>query len=125
VFATLHTNDAPGAVTRLIDMGVEPFLISSSVAGVMAQRLVRIFCKDCKGKKCKYCHETGYRGRQAISELMCFTEEIRNMVMKKSSSDEIRKAALKGGMRSLRDDGLDKANAGLTSTEEVLRVTQE
>ncbi|HQP10777.1 MAG TPA: GspE/PulE family protein, partial [Candidatus Omnitrophota bacterium] len=125
VFATLHTNDAPGAVTRLIDMGVEPFLIASSVAGVMAQRLVRVFCKDCKGKKCKNCHETGYRGRQAISELMCFNEGIRSLVMKKASSDEIRKAAIETGMISLREDGMDKVKAGITSQEEVLRVTQE
>ncbi|MCK5179269.1 MAG: type II/IV secretion system protein, partial [Candidatus Omnitrophica bacterium] len=125
VFATLHTNDAPGAITRLIDMGVEPFLIASSVAGVVAQRLVRTFCKDCKGKGCKDCHETGYRGRQAINELMTFNEEIRALVMKKASSDEIRKVALKVGMKSLRDDGLDKVKDGMTSKEEVLRVTQE
>ena len=98
VFATLHTNDAPGAVTRLIDMGVEPFLIASSVAGVVAQRLVRIFCKDCKGKGCKHCHETGYRGRQAISELMCFDEDVRALVMKKASSEEICKVAIKAGI---------------------------
>ena len=125
VFATLHTNDAPGAITRLIDMGVEPFLIASSVAGVVAQRLVRTFCADCKGKGCKNCHETGYRGRQAINELMCFDEGIRALVMKKSSSEEIRKAAIKAGMKSLRDDGLDKVKSGITSKEEVLRVTQE
>ncbi|MCK5014687.1 MAG: Flp pilus assembly complex ATPase component TadA [Candidatus Omnitrophica bacterium] len=125
VFATLHTNDAPGAITRLVDMGVEPFLIASSVAGVVAQRLVRIFCKDCKGKGCKNCHETGYRGRQAINELMCFDEDVRTLVMKKASSEEIRRVAITSGMKSLRDDGLDKVKSGVTSKEEVLRVTQE
>jgi len=125
VFATLHTNDAPGAITRLVDMGVEPFLIASSVAGVVAQRLVRIFCKDCKGKGCKKCHDTGYRGRQAISELMRLDEEIRKLVMKKSSSEEIRKVAIKNGMKPLREDGLTKVESGLTSKEEVFRVTQE
>lgn len=125
VFATLHTNDAPGSVTRLIDMGVEPFLIASSLAGVVAQRLVRVFCKDCKGKGCKSCHETGYRGRTAINELMTIDEEVRGLVMKKASSEDIRKAALKAGMKSLRDDGLDKVKAGMTSKEEVFRVTQE
>ncbi|MBN1870626.1 MAG: Flp pilus assembly complex ATPase component TadA [Candidatus Omnitrophica bacterium] len=125
VFATLHTNDAPGAVTRLIDMGVEPFLIASSVAGVVAQRLVRIYCKECKGKGCKKCHDSGYRGRQAISELMCFNEDIRALLMKKASSEDIRKAAIKNGMRPLREDGLDKVEKGITSKEEVFRVTQE
>jgi len=125
VFATLHTNDAPGAVTRLLDMSVEPFLISSSVVGVVAQRLVRTFCKDCKGKGCKTCHDTGYRGRQGINELLMFNEEVRELVMKKASSEEIRRAAIKAGMKSLRDDGLDKVEEGITSKEEVFRVTQE
>lgn len=125
VFATLHTNDAPGAVTRLVDMGVEPFLIASSLAGVIAQRLVRVFCKDCKGKGCKSCHETGYRGRIAINELMTISEEMRDLIMKKASSDELRKAAVKSGMKPLRDDGLDKVEQAMTSKEEVFRVTQE
>lgn len=125
VFATLHTNDAAGAVTRLIDMGVEPFLISSSLIGVFAQRLVRIFCKECKGKGCKSCNETGYRGRLAINELMVVTDEIKKLIMKKSSADEISKAALKDGMKSLRDDGLDKVKENITSKEEIFRVTQE
>jgi type IV pilus assembly protein PilB len=125
VFATLHTNDAPGAVTRLVDMGVEPFLIASSLAGVVAQRLVRVFCKDCKGKGCKNCHETGYRGRMAINELMPMSEEVRALIMKKASSDELRQAAVRSGMKPLRDDGLDKVEQGITSKEEVFRVTQE
>jgi len=125
VFATLHTNDAPGAVTRLVDMGVEPFLISSSLAGVIAQRLVRIFCSDCKGKGCKMCHETGYKGRLAINELMVVDDEIKSLIMKRSSADELAKVALKNGMRSLRDDGLDKVKEKITSKEEVFRVTQE
>jgi type IV pilus assembly protein PilB len=125
VFATLHTNDAAGAVTRLVDMGIEPFLISSSLIGVVAQRLVRVFCKDCKGKRCKSCSETGYRGRIAINELMVVNDEIKKLIMGKSSADEIARAALKNGMKSLRDDGLDKVKENITSKEEVLRVTQE
>lgn len=125
VFATLHTNDAPGAITRLIDMGLEPFLISSSIIGVIAQRLVRVLCKECKGKGCKACFNTGYKGRMGIYELMISDEEIRQLTTKKSSTDEIRKAALKAGMKTLHDDGLEKVKAGITSQEEVLRVTQE
>jgi len=125
VFATLHTNDAPGAITRLIDMGVEPFLISSSLAGVVAQRLVRVLCKGCVGKGCKDCHDTGYKGRLAINELMVLNEDIRKLIMSKASSDEIRKAALQAGMCSLRDDGLKKVEEGKTTKEEVFRVTQE
>ncbi len=125
VFATLHTNDAPGAVTRLLDMGVEPYLISSSVVGVIAQRLVRIFCKGCKGKGCKTCLETGYKGRIGIYELMIPDEQIRKLVANKAPLDEIRQTALKAGMKTMRDDGLEKVNNGITSQEEVLRVTQE
>ena len=125
VFATLHTNDAAGAVTRLVDMGVEPFLISSSLAGVIAQRLVRVYCSDCKGKGCKICHETGYKGRLAINELMVVDDEIKSLIMKRSSADELSKVALKNGMKSLRDDGLDKVKEKITSKEEVFRVTQE
>lgn len=125
VFATLHTNDAPGAVTRLLDMGVEPYLISSSVVGVIAQRLVRIFCKDCKGKGCKTCLETGYKGRIGIYELMIPDEQIRKLVANKAPLDEIRQTALKTGMKTMRDDGLEKVKNGITSQEEVLRVTQE
>lgn len=125
VFATLHTNDAPGAITRLIDMGMEPFLISSSVIGVIAQRLVRIICKECKGKGCNVCLNTGYKGRTGIYELMVNNEEIRRLTTKKSSLDEIRKAALNSGMKTLREDGLEKVKSGVTSQEEVLRAAQE
>ncbi len=125
VFATLHTNDAAGAVTRLIDMGVEPFLIASSLAGVVAQRLVRIFCADCKGKGCKACHDGGYRGRMSINELMVVNDDIKSLIMDKASASKLAKAALKGGMRTLREDGLAKVEEGITSKEEVFRVTQE
>ena len=125
VFATLHTNDAPGAITRLLDMGLESYLISSSVVGVIAQRLVRVFCKDCKGKGCKGCLNTGYKGRIGIYELMVPDEQIRKLIADKAALDEIRQAVLKTGMKTMRDDGLEKVGKGLTSREEVLRVTQE
>ncbi|MBI3618245.1 MAG: Flp pilus assembly complex ATPase component TadA [Candidatus Omnitrophica bacterium] len=125
VFATLHTNDAPGAITRLLDMGLESFLISSSVVGVIAQRLVRVFCKDCKGKGCKVCLNTGYKGRRGIYELMVPDEQIRKLIADKAALDEIRQAVLKTGMKTMREDGLEKVGKGLTSREEVLRVTQE
>lgn len=125
VFATLHTNDAPGAITRLIDMGVEPFLVASSIIGIIAQRLVRILCEECKGKGCKACFDTGYRGRMGIYELMVINEEIRQLTTKKSSVDEIRKVALNTGMKTMREDGLEKVKNGITSQEEVFRVTQE
>jgi type IV pilus assembly protein PilB len=125
VFATLHTNNAPGAITRLLDMGIESYLISSSVIGVIAQRLIRLFCKGCEGKGCKACLNTGYKGRMGIYELMVPNEEIRQLITRKSSAEEIRKAAINAGMKTLRDDGLDKAAKKITSQEEVLRVTQE
>jgi type IV pilus assembly protein PilB len=125
VLATLHTNNAAGAVTRLLDIGVEPFLLSSSIMGVMAQRLVRVLCRSCKGKGCDACSKTGYKGRTGIYELMVFDEKIRAMVLKKSSADELHREALLGGMQSLRDNGLEKVAAGLTSNEEVYRVTQQ
>ena len=125
VFATLHTNDAPGAITRLLDMGLESYLISSSVVGVIAQRLVRVFCKECKGKGCKACLNTGYKGRRGIYELMIPDEQIRKLIANKASLDEIRQAVLKTGMRTMREDGLEKVGKGLTSQEEVLRATQE
>ncbi len=125
VFSTLHTNDACGAVTRLIDMGVEPFLISSSVIGIVAQRLVRILCHECKSKGCAECFNTGYKGRTGIYELLVPDEEIRVLMAQKASVDEIRKVALKAGMKTLREDGLAKVKKGVTSQEEVFRVTQE
>jgi len=150
VFSTLHTNDAPGAVTRMIDMGVEPFLVSSSVIAVLAQRLVRKICPECKekyiptkeelediginvseklefyrGKGCPKCMTTGYKGRIGIYELMIPDEKIRNAVIAKSSTDNIRKLALASGMITLKADGIQKIKQGLTTVEEVLRVTEE
>jgi len=147
VFATLHTNDAPSAVTRLIDMQVEPFLVSSSLAGIVAQRLVRKVCDSCRepcapptevtkevemkaphiyrAKGCKRCLNTGYKGRIAIFELLIPDEEIRNLIVTKASAEKIRKAAQKHGMKGLREDGLRKVAKGMTTVEEVLRVTQE
>ena len=139
VLSTLHTNDAPGALTRMIDMGVEPFLISSSVIGVLAQRLVRTLCQDCKeasspsketikfyrGKGCLKCRKTGYKGRIAIFEMMIPDEKIRNSTLAKASLGEIRKQARSSGMVTLKEDGVRKAKEGLTSLEEVFRVTEE
>lgn len=148
VLSTLHTNDAASAVTRLVDMGVEPFLVSSSVMGLLAQRLVRTICKKCKkpqtpsrevlgelgikesdtfyiGKGCDACKNTGYQGRISIFELLRVTEDIKKLIVAKASADEIKRAALKEGMRDLRVDGLDKARAGITTIEEILRVTEE
>lgn len=150
VFATLHTNDAPGAVTRLVDMGLEPFLLSSSLIGVLAQRLVRSICKECKeeyaptrealsdmgydgprssevkfyrGKGCPKCLGTGYKGRIGIFELMLADEKIRALITAKAPLDEIKRQAENSGMASLKDDGMQKAKEGLTTAEEVLRIT--
>jgi len=150
VFSTLHTNDAAGALTRMMDMGVEPFLISSSVIGVLAQRLVRTICKNCKeeytpteetlrdiglagesgikfyrGKGCPKCMNTGYKGRIGIFELMLMDEDIRKLTIAKASHDEIRNHAISSGMISLKQDGIRKVKQGLTTVEEMLRVTQE
>ena len=125
VFSTLHTNDAPGAITRLIDMGVEPFLISSSVIGVLSQRLVRTICAECKGKGCKGCLQTGYRGRIGIYELLIPSEKIRALITAKASADEIRKTAIEAGMQLLREDGQKKVANGITTEQEVMRVTEE
>jgi general secretion pathway protein E len=152
VFSTLHTNDSAGALTRLTDMGVEPFLVASSLVAVMAQRLVRQVCPDCKeayeptkeelaeiglrreqltdgkvyrGVGCSECQQSGYRGRDGIYELMVMTDKIRQMVLKNVDSNTIKKQAAAEGMRSLRDDGARKVAAGITSIAEVLRVTQE
>ncbi len=152
VFSTLHTNDAPGAITRLLDMGVEPFLISSSVVAVMGQRLVRALCPDCKvpakltgaqarelglgldnlgehtvfGRReegCPRCQNTGYRGRMGIHEMLMVDDAIREMIMERANASQIRATA--SSMNTLRNDGAHKILAGLTSVEEVLRVTQE
>jgi type IV pilus assembly protein PilB len=147
VFSTLHTNDAPSALTRLTDMGVEPFLISSSIVGILAQRLVRLICDKCKeeyqpskdvfkslglkpgvrcfrGKGCKKCRESGYVGRMGIFELLVVRDEIRGMVDERRSADEIKKKAAEFGMTTLRQDGLVKVQKGVTTIEEVLRVTE-
>jgi type IV pilus assembly protein PilB len=125
VFSTLHTNDAPGAITRLLDMGVEPFLISSSIIGVLSQRLVRTICAECKAKGCKLCLETGFRGRIGIFELLIPSEKIRALITAKASADEIRKTAVEAGMTLLREDGQKKVANGITTIQEVMRVTQE
>jgi len=125
VLATLHTNDAPGAITRLIDMGIEPFLIASTVIGVAAQRLVRVICKECKGSGCHACFNSGYKGRTGIYELMMSDEQVRQATNSRASIDDIRKIAIEGGMKVLSEDGFDKVSEGITSKEEVLRVTQE
>ena len=153
VFSTLHTNDSCGAITRLLDMGIEPFLVSSSVIAVLAQRLVRCVCPTCRevytppaeelrqlglsadrleehtvyrtGKGCPDCKQTGYRGRLGIHELLIIDDDTRNLIMKASDSSAIRRAAAAKGMTSLREDGASKLLAGATTIEEVLRVTQE
>ncbi|MGH7414866.1 MAG: GspE/PulE family protein [Candidatus Rokuibacteriota bacterium] len=150
VFSTLHTNDAPGAVTRLQDMGCEPYLVSSVLSGVLAQRLVRRICPACRapdhpdpagllalgvtdatsvelfrGKGCDDCRGTGYRGRTGIYELFRITEEARSLVVRKAPAGELRRHALARGMVPLREDAWAKACAGLTTVEEILRVTQE
>ena len=150
VFSTLHTNDAAGAYTRLVDMGVEPFLVSSTVEAVMAQRLVRRLCEHCKepfrpGRDdlppdfpwealadgmlyrpvgCRHCRNLGYSGRLGLYELLITGEEVRHLAHDNASSWEIKKAALRGGMSTLRMDGWDKAVRGVTSIDEVLRVTK-
>jgi general secretion pathway protein E/type IV pilus assembly protein PilB len=150
VFSTLHTNDAPGALTRLVDMGVEPYLVASSLEAVLAQRLVRLICPGCRrpvptpdgaairrelgksvpevlysGAGCRACQGTGYHGRSGIFELMIVTEEIRAMILERASSGEIRKVAQAQGMHSLRDDGWRHVIAGTTTIEEVLRSTKD
>jgi general secretion pathway protein E/type IV pilus assembly protein PilB len=150
VFSTLHTNDAPGALTRLVDMNVEPYLVASSLEAVLAQRLVRVLCAECKvedtspttaefkrqlgiaaGIKifravgCAACRNTGYHGRHAIFEWMDLNNEIRQMVLKNSSSGEIREAAMRNGMHGLSDDGWRLIGMGITTPEEVMRVAKD
>ena len=125
VFSTLHTNDAAGGVTRLLDMGIEPYLAASSVECFIAQRLVRIICHDCRGRGCESCKFTGYKGRTAIYEFLVMDENIKDMVLNRASSDQIKKRALQSGMHTLRMDGLEKIKAGLTTLNEVIRVTQQ
>jgi general secretion pathway protein E len=131
VLATLHTNDAPSAVNRLIDMGVEPFLLSSSLLGVLAQRLVRKLCEHCKvdgegvARGCAHCGHTGYQGRTGIFELMTADDRLRALIHNRASEADIREAALESGMRLMRDDGERLVREGVTSREEVLRVTRD
>lgn len=149
VFSTLHTNDAAGTVTRLLDMNVEPFLVASSVLGIIAQRLVRVLCSECKetyhpasdsleriflgacptepltlyrGTGCSRCNNQGYRGRMAIHEVLPITAPIREAINRKASSDEITSIAIRQGMLTMRQDGIQKALAGLTDVQEVMRV---
>ncbi len=126
VLSTLHTNDAAGAITRLIDMGVEPFLIGSSVILVAAQRLCRRICAACKRKGCPNCRDTGYRGRMALMEVLVIDDRVREKIISKCSSDEIKRTAVeKQGMRTLREDGMEKCQQGLTTLEEVNDTTAE
>jgi general secretion pathway protein E len=125
VLATLHTNDAASAVTRLTDMGVEPFLLSSSLLGVLAQRLVRKLCGQCGGPGCSACGQTGYQGRTGVFELMLADENIRTLIHNRGSEAQIRDAALAAGMTLMRDDGQRLVREGITSLEEVLRVTRD
>jgi general secretion pathway protein E len=134
VLATLHTNDAPSAVTRLMDMGVEPFLLSSSLLGVQAQRLVRKLCDSCKRQGpdghwhpvgCPACGQTGYRGRTGVYELMVLDDELRALVHQRASEGELAIAARAKGLRSMREDGERLIAEGITSAEEVLRVTRD
>jgi type II secretory ATPase GspE/PulE/Tfp pilus assembly ATPase PilB-like protein len=150
VFSTLHTNDAPGAVTRLVDMGVEPYLVASSLEAVLAQRLVRVLCKHCKQADtsptthaikaqigisadtpvfrsvgCRECRNTGYHGRHAIFEWMDIDNDLRQMVLKNCSAGEIAEVARRNGLRTLSEDGWRLVRAGITTPEEVLRVTKD
>jgi general secretion pathway protein E len=123
VLATLHTNDAPSAVTRLIDMGIEPFLLSSTLLGVLGQRLIRLKCQACQGAGCATCGESGYSGRAGIYELMSTNETIKELIHNRVPESEIRKQATANGMRSLAEDCQRWVNSGQTTIEEKLRVT--
>ncbi|MBI3621922.1 MAG: type II secretion system ATPase GspE [Nitrospirae bacterium] len=152
VFSTLHTNDAAGAVTRMVDMGIEPFLVASSVVAIVAQRLVRTICSACRqsyapapeelarlglgrpdgrpvtlarGAGCPTCGGSGYRGRVAIYEILVVDDQIRRLIMAKADAGAINEAAVAAGMRTLRSDGMEKVLQGVTTAEEVLRVTQQ
>ena len=151
VFSTLHTNDAPSAITRLVDMGVPGYMVASSVIGIMAQRLVRCVCPKCrrpytptdaelkearvtpeeaakatwmKGKGCVNCNKTGYRGRRAIFELMYMSPKVRELTFKGESTSVIRRVARSEGMKVLFEDGIRKAMQGITTIEEVMRVAR-
>lgn len=125
VLSTLHTNDSASSITRLIDMGIEPFLLASSLETVIAQRLCRSICSECKLKGCSRCNNTGYYGRFAILEILLLDSKIRNMILKQASCDELKAYAVSTGMKTLREDGLEKVEKGETTLEEVSRVTSE
>jgi general secretion pathway protein E len=125
VLATLHTNDAASAVTRLTDMGIEPFLLSSSLLGVLAQRLVRKVCTHCAGEGCAHCGQTGYAGRTGIFELLITDDALRAQIHAKQSEASIREAAKSGGMVLMREDGERLVQLGITKAEELLRVTRD
>jgi len=143
VYSTLHTNDAPSAITRLTDMGVENYLISSSLVAVLAQRLVRVICRHCKvsagtaitpagetipafrGAGCEHCSGTGYTGRVGIFELMDLNDDIRKVIMANADASQITAVARGHGMGNLREDGWQKVRTGVSTAEEVMRVTQE
>ena len=125
VLATLHTNDATSAVTRLTDMGVEPFLLSSSLLGVLAQRLLRKLCLSCHGAGCATCGQTGYAGRGGVFELLVTDDAIRAQIHSRASEAEIRRSALAAGMTLMRDDGERLVQLGVTSREELVRVTRD
>jgi general secretion pathway protein E len=125
VLATLHTNDAASAVTRLTDMGIEPFLLSSSLLGVLAQRLVRKVCTHCQGTGCSHCGQTGYAGRTGIFELLITDDALRAQIHTQQSEASIREAAVAGGMVLMREDGERLVQLGITKPEELLRVTRD
>jgi len=151
VFSTLHTNDASGAFARLMDMNVEPFLVATSLLGVIAQRLVRRLCPDCKeaysptdaeltdmgiprsallnpvyrATGCSSCNQSGYRGRCGIFEFLPATDEIKSSIIRNDDAATLKKLAIQSGMRTLRDDGVDRVLNGVTSFDEVMRVTRE
>jgi type IV pilus assembly protein PilB len=152
VFSTLHTNDAPGAITRMIDMGVPAYLVASSIIAVLAQRLVRVNCPKCKqpyqpldtqieaagitpeqlqgatfmrGRGCAHCQKSGYKGRLGIFELMVMTGKIRDLAFQGAPTQEIRRAAVTQGMHVMFDDGIAKALRGITTLDEVFRVAKQ
>jgi general secretion pathway protein E len=125
VLATLHTNDSVSAVTRLTDMGVEPFLLSSSLLGVLAQRLVRKVCTVCAGAGCEVCGQTGYQGRTGIFELLVADEAVQGLIHSKAAESELLQAGARGGLRLMREDGERLVQAGVTSRAELLRVTRD
>lgn len=124
VFSTLHTNDAPSAISRLIDMGIEPFLLASSLEVIIAQRLVRLFCAQCKGAGCGACHNSGFKGRSAIYEILVVDDQIRKMVLARASASDLKKQARAAGMKTLRDNGMLLVARGLTSEQEITRVVE-